>query len=81
MGPEAGQRWRRRCCTVGGSAGAASGRCENLLWSSDMDFGEFGYLHVKVRGEASKDSGAEKSMFVSSCAGGDDENSVWWMCW
>ena len=44
-----------------------------------MDFGEFGYLHVKVRGGASEDSSAEKSMFVSSCADGDDENSVWWM--
>jgi hypothetical protein len=30
-------------------------------------------------GGASEDSGAEKSMFVSLCADGDDENSVWWM--
>ena len=32
-------------------------------------------------GGASEDSGAEKSMFVSLCADGDDENSVWWMCY
>ena len=73
MGPEAGQHWRRQLRCIWGSAGDASGRCENSSWSSDLDFSaplsslatpltftcsHWVWLHVNASGSANKDSGA-----------------------